>query len=106
MRLVFVEQSLGSRARLGVICLRPDRKRIKPAEAALKLPLQVLVAVAALLHEQQPDPVPAQAHPLCCVMAQQPLSANTGEPSSPSAIPARARKRIQICDPRPQPPVT
>ena len=51
-----LEQSFGSRARLGVICLRPDRKLIEPAKAALKLALQVLVAVTALLHEQEPGP--------------------------------------------------
>lgn len=78
-----LEQSLGSHARLGVTCLRPDRKLIEPAKAALKLALQVLVAVTALLHNRSRTRSRLRRIRSVASWHSSLCRANTGEPSSP-----------------------
>ena len=54
----FREQVFGGCASIGLAYLRPDRKLVKRSEMAFKLTAQKFVAIAALLHEQEPYPFP------------------------------------------------
>jgi hypothetical protein len=100
-----LQQGLGIGARLGIERFGPDRKLIERAERAVELGLQVLVTAAVLFHEQQPDPVPAQVHPLGRVMGEQPVQGEYRRARVTAVVSPGAGEGVQVRDPGPQLPV-